>query len=296
MHVNARSFGVNINIADGILPKLKTFGGKTMKNYDHRSSDSLDEVVNRLYRTDKRESIIACVLSFPVLTAFVLFVALMIVVGGEISASSNVAIRTDTIRPSDDAAITTKTITITVGSRWYTTIAPQGTRPDDIVWSSSDLNIATVSEGGIVQGVSFGKAIVTATAGEESCALTVYVGPETPLKVVVFDNITEGQREYVPSKASGFIVRINDYCALGKRADRIRLIGQQWEQNYVRHLSRGSTGCYVFNQDGGSFVMPPDFLGDNRIVYVYIDYVDDPQAIGLKRPRAAAEFNPIFVG
>ena len=51
---------------------------------------------------------------------------------------------------------------------------------DEIVWSSSNMNIATVSNNGLITGISKGKAIITVTCGDQSKSCEVTVNPITP--------------------------------------------------------------------------------------------------------------------
>lgn len=55
------------------------------------------------------------------------------------------------------------------------TVKPDNATDKTVVWTSSDDTIATVDENGLVTGVSEGKAVITATAGEYSveCEVTV---------------------------------------------------------------------------------------------------------------------------
>lgn len=64
---------------------------------------------------------------------------------------------------------------------------------DEIVWSTSDESIATVSKKGSVHGVSIGSAIITATCGSVSATCSVDVIP-VPAEDIIFEenNITLG--------------------------------------------------------------------------------------------------------
>lgn len=46
---------------------------------------------------------------------------------------------------------------------------------DELVWKSSDENVVTVSETGMLKGVSVGTAVVTATAGTVTVQSTISV-------------------------------------------------------------------------------------------------------------------------
>lgn len=68
----------------------------------------------------------------------------------------------------------------------YHRFLPLNATPQAVRWESSDINIATVSDTGLVTGVSLGTAIITATTidgvqEQDTCALTV-TAPSTGIK------------------------------------------------------------------------------------------------------------------
>ncbi|MDE5789615.1 MAG: leucine-rich repeat protein, partial [Muribaculaceae bacterium] len=70
-------------------------------------------------------------------------------------------------------------ISVTVGKsvKITATVEPKDTFDKTIVWTSSDNNIATVSDDGRVTAISVGVAIITATCGDVSASCTVTVTP-----------------------------------------------------------------------------------------------------------------------
>ncbi|MDE6649482.1 MAG: Ig-like domain-containing protein [Muribaculaceae bacterium] len=66
------------------------------------------------------------------------------------------------------------------------TISPENAT-DKIVWSSSNDKVATVSEDGLVTGVSLGQATITATCGYISATCTVVVTEENGVENIISD-------------------------------------------------------------------------------------------------------------
>ena len=83
-------------------------------------------------------------------------------------------------------------INIQPGLKYYTeySVLPESEASQELIWTSSDENIATVSETGLIKGISVGKAIITATTidgSNISASLTVNVTPIT-VKKMSMDN------------------------------------------------------------------------------------------------------------
>ena len=70
-----------------------------------------------------------------------------------------------------------------------------GFRADSLIWSSSNKNIATVSQDGTVKCVGTGEVTITATApvGTKSHSITFYVAPILKLSKDYFENCTAGE-------------------------------------------------------------------------------------------------------
>lgn len=77
-------------------------------------------------------------------------------------------------------ALSESELTLTVGEEHTLTATVSPEDADvSIVWSSATEAVATVSETGVVRGVSEGTAVITATAGEAKASCTVTVEEET---------------------------------------------------------------------------------------------------------------------
>jgi uncharacterized protein YjdB len=73
---------------------------------------------------------------------------------------------------------TNTVISVNGAEQLYATIKPSNATNKTVIWSSSEVSVATVDENGTVTGVSVGAAIITATSAEdegiaENCVVTV---------------------------------------------------------------------------------------------------------------------------
>ena len=77
--------------------------------------------------------------------------------------------------PKDPTTITLSEQAITIGVGDSKRVRAEVSDGSDVVWSSSDDSVATVSAAGVVRGVGAGSATITATANgvSESCSVTV---------------------------------------------------------------------------------------------------------------------------
>ena len=73
------------------------------------------------------------------------------------------------------------------------TVAPENATNKEVIWSSSDNTIATVSETGLVTAIAAGEATITASAGEASDEIVITVEqPSTPVVTVPDGWIVDG--------------------------------------------------------------------------------------------------------
>lgn len=106
------------------------------------------------------------------------------------------------------SAITLNEISVTLKEKdifqLIATISPEDAT-DKIVWSSSNITVATVSEDGLVTGVSFGEAVITATCGYISATCTVVVTETTEVENIIMDESSS----YSVYTVDGRLVRNN---------------------------------------------------------------------------------------
>ena len=95
---------------------------------------------------------------------------------GDVSATCKV-----TVKPilATSIILNKETLELVIGENetLTATVEPENTTYKTIVWSSSNEEIATVSEDGVVTAVSIGEATITATCGDVSATCTVTVSP-----------------------------------------------------------------------------------------------------------------------
>ena len=112
--------------------------------------------------------------------------------------------------PATSLAISQTEATIKVGGtlNLTATVEPSNTT-DEMVWSSSDTNIATITQEGKVTGVKGGTATITATCGSQSktCIVTVelFIGLDKSETNPV-GALPSGVKEYIETDASKGIV------------------------------------------------------------------------------------------
>lgn len=71
------------------------------------------------------------------------------------------------------------------------TINPEDAIINNITWASSDDNVATVSESGIVTGISLGEALITATCGGVTTECKITVSDESGVEDIITDKVAK---------------------------------------------------------------------------------------------------------
>lgn len=95
---------------------------------------------------------------------------------GNISASCQITVLTPIV-DAEQIVLNLESAELNIGEtvQLEATVMPEDTTDPTVIWSSSNEEVASVSEDGLVSAVSEGSAIITATCGEVSaeCAITV---------------------------------------------------------------------------------------------------------------------------
>ena len=94
-----------------------------------------------------------------------------------------------TLKSTSGTDLTKKTMKIAVGSKKtvVATIAPANVTNSEIVWSTSDKKIATVTSGGVVKGVKAGTVKITAKSADGAVSTTIKIKIYTPEKSVTLN-------------------------------------------------------------------------------------------------------------
>lgn len=94
-----------------------------------------------------------------------------------------------TLKSTSGTDLTKKTMKIAVGSKKtvVATIAPANVTNSEIVWSTSDKKIATVTSGGVVKGVKAGTVKITAKSADGAVSTTIKIKIYTPEKLVTLN-------------------------------------------------------------------------------------------------------------
>lgn len=113
-----------------------------------------------------------------VITAIAFGTATITVTAGDITATCTVVVE----EPSDPVELSESDLTVAIGTTGTiaATVNAEGFTVDDIVWTSDNESVATVS-GGTVTALSAGTATITATIGDfsVSCTVTVIIPVES---------------------------------------------------------------------------------------------------------------------
>jgi len=97
---------------------------------------------------------------------------------------------TVTVNPIEVTSITLGLTSVTIikgqSATLTATLSPDNATDKTVTWTSSDESVATVSSGGVVNALSVGTAVITATSGNVSARCTVTVIP-VPVESVTID-------------------------------------------------------------------------------------------------------------
>ena len=133
-----------------------------------------DNAVDKSIEWESDNEAVATVSSDGTVTALSVGVANITATCGDVSATCVVTVKPV---PASGLILDVDNMVLATGERkaLTATIAPENTTDKTILWSSSDESVATVSEDGVVMGISFGNANITATCGDVSaiCKVTV---------------------------------------------------------------------------------------------------------------------------
>lgn len=110
------------------------------------------------------------------------------------SAECNIIVKSNEVFP-EDILLNIESVELNIGETFQleATVLPEDTTDKTITWTSSNTDVATVSENGLVSAMSIGETLITATCGEVSaeCKITVLNPVIYPEEIIL--NIEEAQ-------------------------------------------------------------------------------------------------------
>ena len=108
--------------------------------------------------------------------------------------------------PASEVSLNKAELELLIGGteQLIATVSPDNASDKTVVWTSSDSNIVTVDENGLVQAIAAGNAIITASCGEvkAECQVTVLKKEQTITWDQAFDDVTEGNTIELNATAS----------------------------------------------------------------------------------------------
>lgn len=189
----------------------------------------------------------------------------------ELTTSSGATIKPDTSGKVEIIAVSSVTISggtsVEVGRTMQLSaiVAPDNATDKTVIWSSSDQNIATVNENGLVTGVASGTATITAKAGEQSATCTVTVktrsssGSSNPSYAVTTPSQTENGTVSVTPKSAkkGATVTLTVTPDEGYQLDKLTVTDAKG--NVLALTDRGD-GKYTFVMPASKVAIEATFV------------------------------------
>ena len=176
--------------------------------------------------------------------------------------------------PCTDVTLDQDTLTFTQVGETATltaTLTPSDTT-DTLVWSSSDENVATVSDG-VVTIHGLGSVTITATCGESADTASISqatikaAGTMTILtdKVVDGGQYVSGDYLFIPAAVSGQSGIVNTYT----NQDKVRVISGQTNDCELILVPYGATKIKVATQNGNDITFNYMYIGDTENLVTY---------------------------
>ncbi|HWT26650.1 MAG TPA: sugar-binding protein, partial [Mobilitalea sp.] len=157
--------------------------------------------------------------------------------GKSYKLSALVYVKNPVKSPAKEIKIMNKLNDLTIGDEYdLDTLFTPGKASDFVNWTSSDTNIATVNEKGIVQGIKAGKVTITATtlAGKVKDSVSIDVAPRIPDKVTATYGtpVIDGDIDAAWSNASVIVPKV-----YGAKTDVTAQHRIMWDDNALYVLS-----------------------------------------------------------
>ncbi len=193
--------------------------------------------------------------------------------------------------PATDVTLSESSLVLDVGETAQLTAAvvPEGTT-DKLVWSSSNPDVATVDESGLVTAVGPGRTVITATAGavKAECAVTVRggsvdVGPT--YEIELDEGIVGGEiKTSLTNASAGSTIRVTATPDAGYELAYITVDGERIPGTSFTMPAHDVTVSAVFTRGEGFADVAPGSW--------YYDAVEFVRARGLMDGVSETEFAP----
>jgi uncharacterized protein YjdB len=155
----------------------------------------------------------------------------------------------ETVKPVESVSITEAdfTLAVRVTKSLTATVLPEDATNKNVIWSTSDDNVATVSNAGVVTGVSGGEATITVTtvglkADTTAATDTVMVTVEAPPVLTVYNMSTEV--ETATTQATLVLNDANKYDIKGNGIGTSKLDSSGFVDALFIHYDRAFTGDF----------------------------------------------------
>lgn len=163
------------------------------------------------------------------------------------------------IRPLESISLSNTNIKIKPGEQKKITVSyvPSDTTEKDILWSSSNASVATVSKDGVIKGISYGTAVITAKAQNGlTASLTVEVDPGQ-LKLLKDTNFNNGLQLWMDNNEKSYMCancKNNQYWYIGSWNFPPKFVNSYYENgNYIINADQPNgtnTKLITYNNKG----------------------------------------------
>lgn len=153
-----------------------------------------DNAIDKSISWESDDEAVATVSEEGIVTAVSVGTAIITATCGDVSATCKITVKPV---PASEVILDVENMLLQPGERkaLTATITPENTTDKTILWRSDNESVATVSEYGIVTGISFGETNITATCGDVSAICKVTVTGTAGI-AALFDDVNSAVEVY----------------------------------------------------------------------------------------------------